>query len=409
MRIFDRNHYYSYTGSQNETNITNVIMNSRERIFKTLNHEEPDRVPFDLGGTTWTGITNTAYQNLLGYLGKGPESPEWSDVIQQIVIPSKDMLDKFEVDVRGIFPLTSSNWEVYAKLKDMGDYWEYQDEWNFIHHFPRNGYWFSLVKSPLEDVDFNQEGLIEKFPWPDAGDKRRFTGLREKVLKYRDQEKVVFSKGMCAGLFEMHQRVRGMSNAMIDPFMAPVNSDKLIGKLADLKIEFWNELLDQIGDVLDIVGEGDDYGTQDSQLIDPDQFRQFYKPHFVRVLAFIKEKAPDIKLMFHSCGNVRPIIPDLIEIGVDILNPVHVAATGMEPVQLKEDFGRDIVFWGGGVDTQKVLPSGSKQEVIDDVRRNIDALAPDGGFVFSAVHNIQAEVPPENIMAMWETLMEFKY
>ena len=113
--------------------------------------------------------------------------------------------------------------------------------------------------------------------------------------------------------------------------------------------------------------------------------------------------------MFHSCGNVRPIIPDLIEMGVDILNPIHVNANGMEPFQLKKDFGQDIVFWGGGVDTQHVLPTGSVDAVGEDVKRNMEALAPGGGFIFSAVHNIQAEVPPQNIMAMWETLMENQY
>jgi uroporphyrinogen decarboxylase len=218
---------------------------------------------------------------------------------------------------------------------------------------------------------------------------------------------VVFLKGLCAGLFEMHQRVRGVTNAMTDPFIYPVNSDLLIGKLADLKIEFWDIALKELGDVADIIGEGDDYGTQQSQLIDPDHFRQYYKPHFNRVLSFIKEKVPQSKVMFHSCGNVRPIIPDLIEMGVDILNPVHINSAGMEPVQLKKDFGKSIVFWGGGVDTQKILPTGTAQEVVDDVRKNIEALAPGGGFVFCTVHNIQSEVPPENIMAMWETLQEY--
>jgi uroporphyrinogen decarboxylase len=214
------------------------------------------------------------------------------------------------------------------------------------------------------------------------------------------------TKGLCAGLFEMHQRVRGMENAMLDPFLFPVNSDKLVGKLADLKIEFWDGLLDEIGDVIDIAGEGDDYGTQQSQLISPDQFREYYKPHFTRLLKFIKQKAPNVKLLFHSCGNVRPIIPDFIEMGVDLLNPVHITATGMEPVQLKKDFGNDIVFWGGGVDTQHVLPNGTPEQVKDDVKRNIEALAPGGGFVFATVHNIQAEVPPQNILAMVEAIKE---
>ena len=384
-------------------------MNSRERILKAINHEEPDRIPFDLAGSTWTGITNTAYQNLRKHLGKHEKTPKWSDVLQQIVIPSEDILDKLQVDTRGVFPLTSHNWDVYSKLKDRGDYWEYFDEWSFVHHFPKNGYWFSLVKSPLEEIDFENGDIIEKFPWPDAGNKLRFSGLREKAIQFRKQDKIVMTKGLCAGLFEMHQRVRGMTNAMVDPLLLQTNSDKLIGKLADLKIEFWDKALNELGDVVDIVGEGDDYGTQQSQLISPDQFREFYKPHFTRVLSFIKQKAPKVKLLFHSCGNVRSIIPDLIEMGAEMLNPVHVNATGMEPVQLKKDFGKDIAFWGGGVDTQKVLPSGTIQEVKDDVKRNIEALAPGGGFVFSTVHNIQAEVPPENIIAMWETLMGHKY
>lgn len=382
-------------------------MNSRERIFKSINHEEPDRVPFDLAGSTWTGITNTAYQNLRNHMGLNCSEPVWSDVIQQIVIPSEEILTQLQIDTRGVFPLTSHNWDVYSKLKDVGDYFEYFDEWGFTHHFPKHGYWFSLVKHSLDNVDFDSEGVIESFSWPDAGNKQRFAGMREKAIQFRNKDKIVMTKGLCAGLFEMHQRVRGTENAMVDPFIYPVNSDKLVGKLADLKIEFWDSLLSEIGDLVDIVGEGDDYGTQQSQLIDPDQFREYYKPHIARVLKFIKQKAPKVKLMFHSCGNVRPIIPDMIEMGVNLLNPVHIAATGMEPVQLKKDFGKDIVFWGGGVETQHVLPTGTPQQVKEDVKRNIEALAPGGGFVFATVHNIQAEVPANNLVAMFEAIKEY--
>jgi uroporphyrinogen decarboxylase len=322
------------------------------------------------------------------------------------VVPSEEVLLELGADVRGVFPLTSHNWDVYAKLKDRGKHFEYLDEWGFTHHFPKDGYWFSLVKSPMEAVDFTQDDVVGQYPWPDASNKTRFVGLREKAIGYRSRELTVFTKGLCAGLFEMHQRVRGMENAMLDPFLFEVNSDKLIGKLADLKIEFWDTLLDEIGDVVDVLGEGDDYGTQQSQLIAPEQFRQYYLPYFTRILKFIKDKKPELKILFHSCGNVRPIIPDLIEMGVDILNPVHVTATGMEPAQLKRDFGKDMVFWGGGVDTQHILPNGTPEQVKDDVKRNIDALAPGGGFVFSTIHNIQAEVPPQNIVAMMEALIE---
>ncbi len=372
-----------------------------------MNFQEADRVPYDLAATTWTGITNTAYQNYLKFIGESSEEPQWADVIQQIVIPSDKVLQELGADVRGVFPLTSHNWEVYSKLKDQGKYYEYLDEWGFTHHFPKNGYWFSLMKSPMEAVDFSEEHVVEEYAWPDASNKDRFAGLREQALRYRDMELPVFTKGLCAGLFEMHQRVRGMENAMTDPFMLETNSDKLIGKLADLKIECWDALLNEIGDAVDIIGEGDDYGTQQSQLIAPEQFRHYYLPHFTRVLDFIKQKKTNAKILFHSCGNVRPIIPDLIEMGVDILNPVHVTATGMEAVQLKKDFGKDIVFWGGGVDTQHILPSGTPEQVKDDVKRNIDALAPGGGFVFSTIHNIQAEVPPQNIVAMIQALNEY--
>ncbi len=137
-------------------------MNSRERMLKTLNFEEPDRVPFDLAGTTWTGITNTAYQNLRKYLGFQPEKPVWSDIIQQIVIPSEEILERFKVDIRGVFPLTSHNWNVYEKLQDKGAYFEYFDEWQLTHHFPRNGYWFSIVKHPLENIDFENGTCVGK-------------------------------------------------------------------------------------------------------------------------------------------------------------------------------------------------------------------------------------------------------
>lgn len=382
-------------------------MNSRDRINKALNFEEADRIPYDLAATTWTGITNTAYQNYLKFSDRDTEDSNWSDVIQQIVVPSEKVLQELGADVRGLFPLTSHNWDVYSKLKDCGDYYEYRDEWNFTHHFPKNGFWFSLVNSPMQDVDFTEAGIVEKGTWPDAANPERFKGLREKAIQYREEGKMVFTKGLCAGLFEMHQRVRGMENAMLDPFMFAENSDKLVGKLADLKIEFWDAALTELGDLVDIVGEGDDYGTQQSQLIAPEQFKEYYLPHFKRVFDFIKSKNSKVKILFHSCGNVRPVVPAFIEMGVDILNPVHVTATGMEPVQLKKDFGKDIVFWGGGVDTQHILPNGTPQEVKDDVKRNIDALAPGGGFVFSAVHNIQAEVPPQNIAAMLEALKEF--
>jgi uroporphyrinogen decarboxylase len=176
--------------------------------------------------------------------------------------------------------------------------------------------------------------------------------------------------------------------------------------MVELKLKFWEMALPRLGDLVDVVSEADDYATQTSQLISPRMFRRIFKPRLQTLFARIHELAPRAKLFFHSDGNIRPILPDLIEIGIDILNPVHITATGMEPAALKRDFGRDVCFWGGGVETQTVLPFGTPQEVRDNVRRNVDALAPGGGYVFNTIHNIQADVPPENIVAMLEALRE---
>jgi uroporphyrinogen decarboxylase len=214
-------------------------VNSRERIISALNHQEPDKVPFDLAGTTWTGIANVAYQRLYSFLGKDPEEPLWSDVIQQIVVPSDDILNQLEVDTRGLFPLTSHNWDVFSKLSDKGDNWEYFDEWGFTHHFPKtDGHWFSIVRHPMENIEPSCNAIL-KYNWPAASDRERIKGLRGKALRFRDQGKAVILKGLCAGIFEMQQRFRGMNNALVDPLIYPKFSDLLIGKIADLKIEFW--------------------------------------------------------------------------------------------------------------------------------------------------------------------------
>lgn len=382
-------------------------MTSRDRVLTALRHREPDRVPFDLSGTHVTAIAHEAYQNLRAYLGLPPEEPRWLDVVQQVVIPGEDVLQRLQVDPRGLFPRTSHNWQVYETLEDGGDHWVYHDEWGMTQHFPKkHGHWFSIVGHPLADAA-PAPAAIDAYAWPEAADPARVAGLRQQALAHRAAGKCVMIKGLCAGIFEMSQRLRGVQNAMTDPLLYPEMADRLYGAIADLKIAFWEMALGQLGDVVDIVVENDDYGTQQSQLISFDQYCATIRPHLERVFAAIKRAAPAAFLFFHSCGNVRPFLPSFIEAGVDILNPVHTNAAGMEPTALKKDFGDALAFWGGGVETQNILPRGTVEQIRDDVKRNLDALAPGGGYVFNTVHNIQSEVPPENIMAMWEALQEF--
>ncbi|MFO7973099.1 MAG: uroporphyrinogen decarboxylase family protein [Candidatus Hydrogenedentota bacterium] len=382
-------------------------MTSRERVLTALEHREADRVPRDLAGTHVTGISRIAYDNTRAYLGMPSHEPQWQDVIQQTVVPADDFLDRFGVDTRGLFPLTSHNWNVFDALQDEGEVWVYHDEWGMTQHFPKeNGLWFTIVEHPLADKPPEPE-TIDAYPWPDAGNPVRIQGLREQAAAFRKQGKAVMIKGICAGIFEMAQRLRGMENALMDPMIYPQFADRLYGTLADLKIAFWETALSELGDVVDIIVENDDYGTQQSQLISFDQYSATIRPHLERVFRFIKTAAPNAYLFFHSCGNVRPYLPGFIEAGIDILNPVHVTAEGMEPLALKRDFGQAITFWGGGVDTQHVLPHGTPEQVKEDVKRNLDALAPGGGYVFNTIHNIQSEVPPENLVAMYDALEDY--
>jgi len=386
-------------------------MNGRDRLLKALGHQEPDRVPFDLGSTQVTGIHTVAYRALRDRLGLPPVTPLLCDDVQGLALPDDDLLDRLGVDVRGLFPLNSHNDRVNERVrrepKDGGEEVEaFVDEWGITQHRPYpDGLYFTAVRHPLAGVITAAD--VAKHPWPDTGDPRRIAGLHDLAATYRASGRAVMIKGVLAGIFEMAQRMRGMAPLMMDMASDEALAGALLDKMVELKLAFWEMALPQLCDVVDVISEADDYGTQVSQLISPRMFRRFMKPRLAILFSRIHALAPDAKLFFHSCGNVRPLLPDFIELGVDILNPVHVRATGMDPVELKRDFGRDIVFWGGGVDTQDVLPHGTPAEVRDDVRRNIEALAPGGGFVFNTVHNIQADVPAENVVAMWQTVREY--
>ena len=380
-------------------------MNSRERLLKALDHEEPDRVPLDLGGTQVTGIHLVAYRRLCQALDLPPDDVPLCDEIQQLALPGSSLLERLAVDVRGLYPLNSHNWNVHEE--DDGDAWLYHDEWGITHRRPKpDGLYYNIDRVPLPGLALTVQD-IDAHPWPDMGDRQRIAGLAELAAKYRAGGYGVVLKSPFAGIFEMAQRIVGMESCLMMMASQPGLAEALFDRLLALKLDFWEMALPELADVVDVVAEFDDYGTQTSQLMSPAMFRRLLKPRLAILFRRLAELAPGARRFFHSCGSVRPIIPDLVEVGVQILNPVHVRAAGMEPAGLKRDFGDALVFWGGGVDTQGVLPAGTPQQVRDDVRRNVDALAPGGGFVFSPVHNVQADVPVANLVAMWEALQEY--
>ena len=380
-------------------------MNSRERILTTLNHREPDRVPFDMGACQVTGIHVIAYQNLRKALGLPEVEIEFCDAVQQLASIDDDVVARMNIDTRGLYPLNSHNWQVVEE--DAGDYWAYHDEWGITHHRPKeNGLYFSVVNVPLPHSELTVADIANHH-WPEVGNPSRLAGLRDLAQQYRAAGYAVVLKDAFAGIFEFAQRIVGMENFLVMMITNEKATCALFDRLLQLKLDYWQTALSELGDLVDVVTYADDYGTQTSQIISPDMFRRLIKPRLKVLFETFIESAPHAKRFFHSDGNVRPLIPDFLEIGVDILNPIHIRAQNMAPAGLKRDYGQDLVFWGGGVDTQGILPRGTPQEVKDDVRRNIEALAPGGGYVFNAIHNIQADVPPQNLLAMWEALQEY--
>jgi len=293
-----------------------------------------------------------------------------------------------------------------ANLRDEGDYLAITDSWGVGWRTPKvNGLYYDMYQHPLAGPNVNE--LLENYAWPSASSPSIYEGQLEMAQEIQKNGKAAVLGGYSAGQFEKFSWLRGYVDAFTDFAANPELVKTIMKKITALKIEYWERSLSQAGESIDVVFEGDDVAGQDKLLISPKSYRDIVKPLHKETFQAIKKAAPHVKIFFHSCGAIRPLIPDLIEIGVDILNPVQISASGMDPYELKREFGSELSFWGGGIDTQNIFSTGTPQEVRDDVRRNIDALAPGGGFVFNTVHNTQADVPPENFMAMWETLQEF--
>ncbi|MBI2194800.1 MAG: hypothetical protein HYU36_22700 [Planctomycetes bacterium] len=309
-----------------------------------------------------------------------------------------------QTDAKGLRPKPPSSWQL--RITEDKDFLYYTDEWGLTRRRQKPaGYYFDLCRSPLSSARTPAD--LERFPFPDPTDEARFVGLRELAEKVRPEGRIFVLGGISAGMLEMGLWLRGFENFFCDLAENRVLAEALCEKILELKMRYWSEALARVGDLVDVVQEGDDYGGQDRLLVAPDLWRQMFKPRLARLVRHIKSRAPHVFLFFHSCGSIREIIPDLVEIGVDVLNPVQVACADMDSRRLKKEFGDSLSFWGGGVDTQHVLPKGTPQQVREEAKRRIDDLAPGGGFVFNTVHNIQADVPPENILAMREAVAQF--
>jgi uroporphyrinogen decarboxylase len=379
-------------------------MTSRERVMQALNHKEPERVPIDLGGTIITSIVKKTYIELKQYLGMPVGEIKMLDYVQQLPYVDEALMDRFDVDFRMVqLPAaTTTGVDIFEE----GDYLAFIDRWGAKLHMPKKGgLYFDWVEFPIKEASM---AALDHYRWPepDSPAVNAQLGAQAQALYETTDYALVGSAVIGGGIFEQPARVMGMQNFLMALVAEPAFADRLMDGITDIYIESCNRYLDQVGPYIQVFTFWDDVATQNGWMISPAIYRKLIKPKQKRLVEAIKKKT-DAKLFYHSCGATRGLIPDLIEIGFDILNPVQVSAKGMDTRELKAEFGKDIVFWGGGVDTQHVLPFGKPQEVVDEVKRRIDDLAAGGGFVFAAVHNIQAFVPPENIVAAFDTAREY--
>jgi uroporphyrinogen decarboxylase len=381
-------------------------MTSRERVIKALNHQIPDRVPIDLGGFQ-TGIHQKAYAELLSHLGIGEEI-EILDPVQQLAKPSEEILKRLKVDIRYICAHGPDDFKggIEKNTRDGRLWHDLKDEFGVVWSMPDDqGLYMDISHHPLANATVAD---IENYPFPDGSDTSRFTGVRNQALKLRNETPYAISTGIGGVVYEYCWYMRGLERWFMDMIENPTFCRALLDRTLKFWLDYFSGFMAEVGDIVDIVMIGDDLAGQSGPLFSPDFYRKIVKPRQKKLVRHIKSLTK-AKIWYHTCGSCFEYIPDLIDNGVDILNPVQIGLVNMEPEKLKEMFGKKIVFWGGGIDAQHVLPFAKPAEITAHVRRNLEIFKPEGGYVFNNVHNIQVGVPPENILALFDAAYEFAF
>lgn len=381
-------------------------MTPRERLLTALDHRPPDRVPIDLGGNQ-TGIHRMAYQALLEHLGRN-EPVEVMDAVQQLARPSEAVLERLHVDTRYIAAGAAAGFDGRIVQRERGGrrWHDLTDEFGVTWSMPDDSpYYMDISHHPLAQATVAD--LVE-YPFPRGDDPGRFAGLRHRAEAIRRNTPYAVVSGISGVVYETCWYLRGLEQWFTDLVTDPAFCEALLDRTLQFWLDWFRAFLAEVGDLVDVVMIGDDLAGQQGPLFRPEIYRAIVKPRQKRLVQFIRANT-SARVWYHTCGACREYIPDLIDNGVDILNPVQISAKGMEPARLKEEFGRKMVFWGGAIDAQHVLPVASPDGVREHVRRNLEVWKPGGGYVFNNVHNIQAGVPPENILALYDAAYEYGF
>lgn len=412
-------------------------MTSRERVLAAINHQIPDKMPVDLGATPSSGISAIAYSNLVKHIGM-PELPvQIYDVVQQLAQPDMKVLDKFGgdvLDIGRIFNDKPSDWKLTTlangaaafypkwfnpvKQKD-GSYVTYDDDGKtMLSRMPVGATFFDQTYFPYVDgYPDNYDNLDAEMgrimwardahsPWDHAGDDGFWETLREQTLHLRQNTDKALLVVCGCNLFEWGTFLRRMDNFLMDLMCDHENVEKLLDELLKRHLATLEKVCNAVGDVVDIIRFGDDLGMTQGPFMEPEIYRQLFKPRHKILCDYVKEHS-QMHTFIHSCGSISLLMPDLIDAGIEIFNPVQTNAYLMETGFLKKEFGNDCTFWGGGIETAGVLNNATPEKVREQVLERLEIFSEGGGFVFNTVHNILPDVPPKNIVAMYDAIKEF--
>ena len=393
-------------------------MNHRERVQASIRHEEADRVPLDLGGMRSSGIMAIAYADLRAHLEIDVDPIRVFDAQQQLAYVEAPVRERFGADVLVLDLGMVSGWRGYtlpngvsARIRadfrtapdGTGGEYELDRDGRRIRHRPPSSLYFDTIYHPLANATSDAD--LDRYHWPVLTDDE-LRRLQVEARRLHDETDYAILGTFGGALLEGGQELRGWDTFMMDLVGDPGFAEALLDRLLASHVRNVELYLQAVGDCIDIIQMGGDMGTQSGPQLRPALYNELFQPRDKVLWRRIHQLRPHVAVFLHSCGGVYDLLPGIVDAGCDILNPVQFSARGMDAGRLKREFGSSLTFWGGGCDTQRVLPFGTPDEVYEHTRAQIEILKPGGGFVFAQVHNIQANVPPANVVAMLEAVRD---
>jgi uroporphyrinogen decarboxylase len=368
---------------------------SRRRFQAALRHQEADRIPVDVGQDFHNGLHEVAYRNLLEHLSEADEIRLY-DRMQHLAVVKPSVLERLHADTRYVFAGVPAT---FVPTTEPDGSW--RDEWGVVRKTCGNH--DEAIRHPLAGCDLD-DVLAYRFPNPrDSG---RFEGLQNETRRAHETTDFAIIAGSPATLFYLTSELIGFQEYLEKLLTDPLVIETLVDRMLQYWLEFFDSYLDAVGDYVEMIWMGDDWGTQIGPIMPPKLFQKIFLPRYRQFCTFVKSRAP-VKIALHSCGSIDWALDDLVSAGIDVVHPLQGDARSMnDPHALKRRFGKQLVFYSN-LCNQTILPYGSPDQVREDVRRKIEALAPGGGYIMSAGHNIQADVKPENILALFDTTSKF--